>query len=98
MFEDDPWGEFMEDQISALINNLNPGLAASDYSLNSLLIRDRSDALLLFLQTGNTTAQFARNTQFLKTANAMRTHIIQVDWCRVKSAELFHEWVSSAIY
>jgi hypothetical protein len=98
MFEDDPWGEFMEDQIFAHINNLNPGLAASDYSLNSPLIRDCSDALLLFLQTGNTTAHFAQNMQFLKTANAMRTHINQVDWCRVKSAELFHEWVSSARY
>jgi hypothetical protein len=72
LLEPDPWGEFMEDQIAALVNNLNPGLAASDYSLNSPLIRDRSDALLLFLQTGNTTAQFAKNTQFMKTATALK--------------------------
>jgi hypothetical protein len=88
----------MEDQITTLINNLNPGLAASDYSLNSPLIRDRSDALLLLLQTGNTTAQFAKKTQFLKTADLLKTHVTRVDWCRVKSAELFHDWVSSAIY
>jgi hypothetical protein len=61
------WEEHMEDQIADMINNLNPGLTAKDYSLNSPLIRDRVDAVLLKLQTGQTTTQFAHNKQLLQS-------------------------------
>jgi hypothetical protein len=98
MYGDDPWGEYMEYQITELINNLNPGLATNDYSLNSPLIRDRADALLLQLQTGNTTSQFTQNKQLLRSAELLKTHVSQMDWGRVKSADQFHERVTQVIY
>jgi len=69
----------MEDQIADLINNLNPGLTAKDYTLNSPLIRDRVDAVLLKLQTGQTTTQFAQNKQLFQCVELLKTHVTQVD-------------------
>jgi hypothetical protein len=89
--EEDPWGEYMEDQITELINNLNPGLAANNYSLNSLLIRDRVDPVLLKLQTRQTSSQFAQNRQILRSAKLLKEHVAQVDWAKVKGPDKFHE-------
>jgi hypothetical protein len=57
---------------------LNPGLVAKDYSLNSLLILDRVDAVLLKLQTGQTSSQFAQNRQILRSAELLKEHVTQV--------------------
>jgi len=96
--EEDAWGEFMADHIADLISNLNPGLAANDYSLNSPLISDRIDAILTKIHTGHTSSQFASNQQFLRSALLLKTHVTMVDWARVKGATEFHEWVTHAIY
>jgi hypothetical protein len=96
--DEDPWGKYMEDQITELINNLNPGLSAFHYSLNSPLIRDRIDSLLLKLQTNQITNQFIHNKQIWQAAELLKTYATQVDWGTVTEADGLHEWAAGVVF
>ncbi|UYL95605.1 MAG: RNA-dependent RNA polymerase [Yushu Rhabd tick virus 2] len=101
--QDEAWASELECQmediegvLEEVPKNANSPLYNVDYNLNSPLIRDQPDALLIMLKGFEPSLRFRNNKNLKRQVTSFRA--LEANWAFVKTTQRFHPWVVSRIF